>query len=435
MTDSVPPCFFIDCTPNPRPYSKTLCDKSIVYAPNPAPGNKPICVGHSYSCIALKPSERKGLVGNWLIPLSVQRVKSNGKGHEVGMQQLPHLIENLNLTHDLTVSVGDTSYGSEACREIASRSENLVHICRLNSKRSVYSMPDNGVDKHVRRGRKKEYGEKIALSALADTEAPTSQATAGLLTRNLNMHQVTITAWNNKLMRGSKTFKGHLHPMTIVRIEVTDKQGRSMYKRPLWIAAQGLLRHQITLASIYHYYRDRYDIEHFFRFGKSNLLINAYQTPDVTHEENWWRLCLVAYCQLFMAKSIVAHQLKPWEKYLYVYKERDFNPLVSSPSQTQRGFAAVLNDIGTPAKPCKVRGTASGRKKGQKPEKRPELDVIFKTRKAMEAYQNLISLGFDKTATGPEPKEIYKLAKMVLTTLKKYQFDKQKFTNLLCDTG
>ena len=48
-----PNCFLLDCTPNPRPFANKLADRTIVHAPNPAPGNKPICVGHQYSVLAL----------------------------------------------------------------------------------------------------------------------------------------------------------------------------------------------------------------------------------------------------------------------------------------------------------------------------------------------------------------------------------------------
>jgi len=30
-------------------------EKEIVHFPNPAPGNKPICVGHQYSLLAMAP--------------------------------------------------------------------------------------------------------------------------------------------------------------------------------------------------------------------------------------------------------------------------------------------------------------------------------------------------------------------------------------------
>ena len=42
--------FIMDCTSNPRPYAQRLADRAVAHFPNPAPGNKPICIGHQYSC-------------------------------------------------------------------------------------------------------------------------------------------------------------------------------------------------------------------------------------------------------------------------------------------------------------------------------------------------------------------------------------------------
>lgn len=47
--------FGVDTTPNPRPFAATLPDRGVVYRPNPAPGNKPIVVGHTYSVVATLP--------------------------------------------------------------------------------------------------------------------------------------------------------------------------------------------------------------------------------------------------------------------------------------------------------------------------------------------------------------------------------------------
>ena len=44
------------------------------------------------------------------------------------------------------------------------------------------------------------------------------------------------------------------------------------------------------LSDIFLSYRQRFDIEHFFRFGKNRLLMDKIQTPDVQHEESWWQL-------------------------------------------------------------------------------------------------------------------------------------------------
>ena len=74
----------------------------------------------------------------------------------------------------------------------------------------------------------------------------------------------------------------------------------------------GKLRDQLSLVSIYQYYRARYNIEHFFRFGKTKLLLDSYQTTEPIHDEHWWLFCLLAYAQLYMAKSLAPQQPKPW---------------------------------------------------------------------------------------------------------------------------
>ena len=77
--------FFIECTSNPRPWARTLTEKSIVHALNPAPGNKHICVGHQYSVLAM-PNENESSKKHWLIPLSIERIKH----HQPSI--LPHVL-------------------------------------------------------------------------------------------------------------------------------------------------------------------------------------------------------------------------------------------------------------------------------------------------------------------------------------------------------
>ena len=60
--------FGVDVTPMPRPYAKTLEDKTIIYQPNTIKGNKPINIGHSYSVLtALPPREETDHIP-WAIP-------------------------------------------------------------------------------------------------------------------------------------------------------------------------------------------------------------------------------------------------------------------------------------------------------------------------------------------------------------------------------
>jgi len=139
--------FIIDCTPNPRPYAKKLEDRHITHLPNPAPGNKPICVGHQYSVLTLLPNDPAAEEKHWLIPLSVQRVPSAEKGNEIGMKQINNCIKELELTDDLNISVGDTLYGTVKCRMTAANrtiwymyfasTVNVIYISNL-PKRSLH---------------------------------------------------------------------------------------------------------------------------------------------------------------------------------------------------------------------------------------------------------------------------------------------------------
>ena len=79
--------FVIDCTPQPRLFSRKLTERSIIHAPNPAPGNKPICVGHQYSICARLPQDKATGEKHWLVPMGARRVTLADKSNEVGMAQ------------------------------------------------------------------------------------------------------------------------------------------------------------------------------------------------------------------------------------------------------------------------------------------------------------------------------------------------------------
>jgi hypothetical protein len=47
----------------------------------------------------------------------------------------------------------------------------------------------------------------------------------------------------------------------------------------------GARREEISSVQAYQSYRQRFDLEHTFRFKKQNLLLNGFKTPEVDHEE------------------------------------------------------------------------------------------------------------------------------------------------------
>ena len=427
--------FIIDCTPNPRPHAKKLSDRHITHMPNPAPGNKPICVGHQYSVLALvndKPIEREK---HWLIPLSAKRVGSDKKGNEVGMQQIIDNIEDLGLQEELTISIGDTLYGTEECRKIANGQDNLVHIFRLNGKRNLFVMPPMA-ESSSQKGRKQEFGIKMNLGNLSGHPVCHHTAEVEYQGSKGKKYTATIKGWDNMLLRGSRKFRSSQHPLNLIQITITDEQGNAIYKKPLWLGIFGKKRHEITMVDAYQHYRSRYDIEHFFRFGKNNLLMDAYQTSDVVHEEQWWELCMLAYTQLYLAKETSESLPQPWERYLPAYQNSNNRPqIIASPSQTQRGFSKVLSTIGTPARDCVARGKAPGRTLGAVQTKRENYPVIFKAKKIPEqAIQDIIAESVE-LAKSSNPQKINNFINFVQSALAKLNVTPSEFSKMLLNSS
>jgi IS4 transposase len=185
---------------------------------------------------------------------------------------------------------------------------------------------------------------------------------------------IKIESWINFTMRG----KCKVEPFRLVRIRVYKENGERLFKRSLWLLIAGKRRDELSLQDIFEAYRQRFDIEHFFRFGKTRLLLNKFQTPEVDHEEAWWQLTMLSYAQLYMARQLANNFPNPWEKWLPEFKS---NQEEKSPSQVQKDFGRIINEIGTPAQPPKPRNKSCGRSQGDIQIKRQRHKVVYKNAK------------------------------------------------------
>ncbi len=170
----------------------------------------------------------------------------------------------------------------------------------------------------------------------------------------------------------------HQQPFTLLQIQVTETDGK-LVCRPMWLIVIGQRRGELTPLISYQAYRQRFDIEHFLRFGKQRLLMTAFQTPDVQHEENWVRLTLLAYVQLWVTRELTVHLPRPWERYLNRSPQGNITP-----STVQRDFARIISEIGTPAVAPKRRGKSPGRALGQSQAQRPRQKVVKKAFKSAQ---------------------------------------------------
>lgn len=369
-----------DVVPIPRPFALTLADRTFVYQPNPVAGNKPVTIGHQYSCVACLPEKRHADDPPWVVPLLVRRVRSQEKAIIVGAEQLTALLEDTTqpFYKALCVHVADSTYSAVDYLGWVGRHHNLVSVTRVAENRVFYRQflaepGDRG------RGHPRWYGEPFDLKDNTTWGPPDETAETTFTTKGGRTYRVQLQGWHNLLRRGKRGLPMHRYPFTLIRAVVLDEQGQPVFKRALWLIVLGEQRDELSLVEGWETYGQRYDLDHYFRFGKQRLLMAAYQTPDVEHEENWVTLVQLAAVHLWLARELAGIRLRSWERYL---PQRASG--AASPSQVQRDWERIIRQIGTPAKPPKQRGKSPGRAKGLQPGRRQRQPVVKKLPKARQ---------------------------------------------------
>jgi hypothetical protein len=366
--------FGTDTTSAPRPFARTLDDRGFVYQPNMLRGNKPVTIGHRYSTVAHLPEKVAGDPA-WVVPLLVRRVATHEAEDAVGREQLAQVMsdETLPWHGALAVHVGDTRYSTPVYLAAAATHDDLVTISRLRSNRTLYRQPPPATGP-PRRGHPTWYGDPFKLPDAQTWHAPDEVIAFPTTSRRGQPYTVTITVWHDMLMRGQRGAPMHAYPFTLLSVVWRDVAGQPLSKRPLWLAVGGQRRREVSLCQAQQCYAQRYDLEHFFRFGKQRLLLTAFQTPDVHREQHWWLLVHLAYVQLWLARHLVDALPRPWERYL---PRR--GTATASPTLTQRGFGRFIRQLGSPAMSPKPRGYSPGRAKGTRLRPRVRSPVVKKS--------------------------------------------------------
>ena len=373
--------FGLDTTTQPRPFAHTLKDRGIHYYPNPAPGNKPIIVGHSYSVLAGLPEKENKTSPPWVIPLLIRRVPTDKKATEVGAAQLDDLLKDKELPFGshLSSAVGDSTYSScEFIGQVVNH-KNLATNVRVRGNRKFYRIPQKVEEVGKGQGHPTWYGTPFKMKDSSTWDEADGRENFPFTFRNGRVCQIEMQTWYNMLMRGKRDIPMHEHPFTLIRVVVKDSDGKMVFNRPLWLTIHGERRHEISLSDAYEAYRQRYDLEHFFRFGKNRLLMASYQSPDVEHEENWWEIVGLAYVELYIAAPLANSLPRPWERYLP--QVNNSSGQLTSPSMVQRDLSRIIQGIESPVWLPKPRGKSPGRTKGYSPGRRERLPVVKKGKK------------------------------------------------------
>jgi len=205
--------------------------------------------------------------------------------------------ETLPFHEDLCVHVGDGVYSAVTALGPVTEQEyeNLVNIARVISNRVFYHQPPP-VEAKSGKGHPTWYRERFDLKDSSTWEEPDEVQETTFTTRKKRTYRVQLEGWHNLLMRGKKGFPMHKQPFTLIRVRLLDEQGQPVYERTMWLIVISERRHELSLVKTWEAYGQRYDVEHYFRFGKQRLLMATYQTPDVEHEENWMWIVALTTC-------------------------------------------------------------------------------------------------------------------------------------------
>lgn len=372
--------FSLDGTSQERRFARTLADRSMVHRPNTIAGNKPITLGHRYSVVGYVPESPSTSHSSWIVPLSCERVTTEQKETSLGMEQLDYCTKQSVFKDKLCVSVGDCAYSNLNCLSQVNHHPNQVHISRARNNRLFYDPPR---EKRQRRpGRPRQYGKKFQLNAKR-LRRPDETTTFNITTQRGKELTIIVEGWNAMRVRGKRQIDTSKLLFRLCRIRAYDVDGSLVFKRPMWLIIAGEKRHQLSLREIYDSYYQRFSIEHFFKFSKHRLLLNKVQTPAVNHEEAFWQFAIMAYHQLYLSRPLAHAMPTPWQRYLEVFK----SSCEKSPSQVQKSFPFIIQQLGTPAKPPKPRNKSFGRKKGEIQVKRQRYKIIFKRKNSFISHQ------------------------------------------------
>lgn len=85
------------------------------------------------------------------------------------------------------------------------------------------------------------------------------------------------------------------YPFTLLRIRLYNTKGKLAYSNLLLLLGIGEKHIALRPLDSYLACNQRYDVEHFIRFGKQRLLLNGFQTSGLQHEEDRQSLTHLAY--------------------------------------------------------------------------------------------------------------------------------------------
>lgn len=328
----------------------------------------------------------------WNPPLSMELIPWDENKNSFTAKQVNALLDNeaLPIGKELTVNCLDNKYSSPEYIAQTHDQEHLVNIIRLPSNRTVWKKLNRKEQLERRasnpdsRGADVIYGQSYSLKKAATWDLRSDQQDCfGIKLSNGKCCEVEVDMWEDMMLRSKRGHSMKDKPFSLVRIRLVDAQSQQpLFQKDMWLGVWGKRRNELTGEEIYWAFRNRYDIEHFLRFGKQRLLLDKFQTPDQEHLQNWLEVVNLAYWLLWSAKEeAVQEQRHKWRQYDKSLAKRRENDLWPSPSQVQQQLEGIILSFEQAPFLPNPRKKGKGRKAGTTLPKRQRFPVQKRKKK------------------------------------------------------
>ena len=227
-------------------------------------------VGHYYSFICLKDTD------SWMPPVAIDRIPFGENKMEFSVSQITPILKKLP-KDSIGLCIGDSAYSCNKFVQPLYKLEHVVTITRARSNKAIYKKYN---DKKEGVGRKRQYGDKRSLNKPDSLPTPDSTEEFEEVLKKGGTQTVWLAAYEGYICRGSKDYKMSDVEINFVKVEILKENGERKYDRDLWIEVIGKKKADISPIDVYLYYKGRFDVEHLFKFGKSKLLMDKFESSD-----------------------------------------------------------------------------------------------------------------------------------------------------------
>jgi hypothetical protein len=287
----------------------------------------------------------------WTLPVEIQRIRTKETAIHIAIEQLRQLTPRFGKRQ--VIVLADRWSGTpemlRACRELG-----YSMLIRLKKKRTLSRTP---VRLHPRGPFPKDgaivQGTRKETQTEAHAEWESTDA-AGRLT--------TISRWDEVHVPQDRE-----RILSVIRVERTSARDPTRDPRVRWFLT---LDDVVPVEQVPARSGVRFSEEQVVRFLTQDMRWTAAHVRTPEPCERWRWIVVLAFIPLSLARELGQKALLPWET--------TGRPV--TPRQVRRVMPSLLPQVGTPTRPCHLRGNAPGRSKGFHPKPAPRHPGVYRTR-------------------------------------------------------